>query len=165
MSKKSTAEQDVTEAIAPVPYATTHAPGPETGPAPSTPKAALRRCCAAWQRSFNAYMGAHKGDSIDKLFAAKDAGEAYCNAMPMLAGYEGVRDFIACAAHGILIGAIPRDRAGQLLYAAQVSLATLHYEPKTVRIPARAAAPTPTPVRQPTFDELFPLVISNESMA
>ena len=37
-----------------------------------------------------------KGDNdhIDKIFAAKDASVAYCNAMPMLAGREGVRDFL-----------------------------------------------------------------------
>jgi hypothetical protein len=47
--------------------------------------------------------------------------------MPMLAGYEGIRDFVACAAHGILIGAIPPERGGQLLYAAQVALNTMHF--------------------------------------
>jgi hypothetical protein len=64
------------------------------------------------------------------LFAAHKAGPAYCKAMPPLADYESIRDFIACAAHGILIDAIPKKSASQLLYAAQVALATLHYEPK-----------------------------------
>jgi hypothetical protein len=50
--------------------------------------------------------------------------------MPPLAGYESIRDFIACAAHGILIDAIPQKRANQLLYAAQVALASLRYQPK-----------------------------------
>ena len=53
-------------------------------------------------------MATRKGTGIDRMLAAGPAGEAYCNAMPMLVGYEGVRDFLACAAHGILIGAIPK---------------------------------------------------------
>jgi hypothetical protein len=132
MSQKSTAEQSLIQAVSHITAATTLAPGP----APSNPKAALRRCCAAWQRSFDAYMKQGKGDNIDKLFAAKDAGEAYCNAMPMLAGHEGVRDFLACVAHGILIGAIPREKSGQLLYAAQVTLASVLCE----RTPTRPVA-------------------------
>jgi hypothetical protein len=167
MSRKSLEERAVDAALAYIPNSTTLAPGPGFGPdpKPSSPKAALRRCCAAWQRAFNAYMDANKGDDIDKIFAATDAGEAYRNAMPMLAGYEGVRDFVACAAHGILIGAIPPAKSGQLLYAAQVALATLHLEPRTARIPPRQVAPTPTPVKQPTFDELFPLVTSSKQIS
>jgi hypothetical protein len=75
-------------------------------------------------------MAASKGSSTDKIFAAHQAGPAYCEAMPPLAGYESIRDFLACAAHGILIEAIPQKRANQLLYAAQIALASLHYEPK-----------------------------------
>jgi len=93
-------------------------------------RAAIKRCCAAWQRSYDAYMGRSKGGSMDSIFAAHHAGPAYCKAMPPLAGYENIRDFLACAAHGILIEAIPEKRANQLLYAAQVALASLHYEPK-----------------------------------
>jgi hypothetical protein len=109
----------------------------ETALARSTPKAALRRCCAAWQRAFKAYMDNEStGGLADKIFASQEAGEAYRNAMPMLAGYEGVRDFIACATHGILIGAIPPDKSGQLLYAAQVALATVNCEPRSPRSPS-----------------------------
>jgi hypothetical protein len=109
-------------------------------------------------------MATKKGDTYDKIFAAGPASEAYCNAMPMLVGYEGVRDFIACTAHGILIRAIPQDRAGQLLYAAQVALATLNHAPKPARIPARTSAVThPLPRKVPSFDELFPLVTSTKS--
>ena len=110
----------------------------ETNP-PSTPdpnpkqaRAAVKRCCAAWQRVFDEYMKKNaKGSSTDKIFAAHEAGPAYCRAMPTLAGYESIRDFLACAAHGILINAIPEKRANQLLYAAQVALATLNCEPKS----------------------------------
>jgi hypothetical protein len=104
-------------------------------------RAAIKRCCAAWQRSYDAYMEGTQGCNTDKSYAAFKAGPAYCKAMPPLAGYENIRDFLACAAHGILIEAIPQKMANQLLYAAQVALATLHYEPK----PRKSALPPPTP--------------------
>jgi hypothetical protein len=129
MPNQSLEERALKFAVSNVASSTTLAPGPGTNP--SSPKAAIRRCCDAWQRAFDAYMADKEGDEYDKIFAAKPAREAYCNAMPMLAGYEGIRDFIACAAHGVLIGAVPKEKAGQLLYAAQVALATLRHEPKT----------------------------------
>jgi len=129
MSKESTAEQALIQAISHVPAATTLDPGPAH--APSTPKAALRRCCSAWQRAFDAFMDKCNGDNpIDNIFAAKDASVAYCNAMPMLAGQDGVRDFLACVAHGILIGAIPKEKSGHLLAAARVTLAAIQRERK-----------------------------------
>jgi hypothetical protein len=133
MPRRSVEERALAFALNNPPGVNTLEPGP--GLKPSNPKAALRRCCAAWQRAFDAYMATKKGNNIDRIFATGPASEAYCNAMPMLVGYEGVRDFLACAAHGILIGAIPRDRAGQLLYAAQVALASLNHTPKPT--PAR----------------------------
>jgi hypothetical protein len=129
MSQKSLEDRAIAAVTSYVPAATTLEPGPNS--TPSNPKAALRRCRAAWQRAFDAYMEEKEGkDSIARMFAAKDAAEAYCNAMPMLAGYEGIRDFIACSAYGILIGAISREKSSQLLYAAQVALATLRHEPR-----------------------------------
>ena len=110
-------------------------PAPEPVPAPSLEpdpahEKAVKRCWAAWRRSYNAYMEKSRGTEADKICAAHQAGPAYCNAMPLLAGYENIRDFIACLAHGILIGAIPESKSGQLLYAAQVALSTVHREPK-----------------------------------
>ena len=139
MPKKPAINLAVIEAVSSVALTKPPAPSPSIGPAPapSTPKAALRRCRAAWPRAFKAYMDNESdGDDMDKVFAAQDAGAAYRNAMPMLAGYEGVRDFIVCAAHGILIGAIPPDKSGQLLYAAQVTLAAVHCEPKPPKTPS-----------------------------
>ncbi len=128
MPQESLEEQALIEAISDVSPATTLNPGP--GPNPSSPKAALRRCCAAWQRAYKAYMENSGGSSTDEVIAAHLGHKAYRNAMPTLSGHDGVRDFIACAAHGILIGAIPENKAGQLLYAAQVALATIQRERK-----------------------------------
>ena len=97
-------------------------------------RAALKRCCAAWQRAYKAYFEREGCDPArGSIFADRDAAEAYCRAMPMLDGYEGVRNFIACAAHGILIGAIPSERSGQLIYAAQIALSFLKQEADATR--------------------------------
>src|SRR5580698_3747568 len=80
-------------------------PQPDSEPDTASAKAAFRRCCAAWQRAYKAYMDQHDGDptnQIDDCLATQAAAPAYCHAMPMLAGPEGIRDFIACAAHGML---------------------------------------------------------------
>jgi hypothetical protein len=97
---------------------------------PRQSRAAIKRCCAAWQRAYDeAIEGTDRGGNAT-VIAAHEAGPAYCKAMPPLAGAESIRDFIACVAHGILIDAIPQRRANQLLYAAQVALASLNREPK-----------------------------------
>lgn len=99
-------------------------PAPEA--VPESTAAAIARCRAAWQRAFNDYVKKNaKRDSWVKDNAAKPAAIAYRAAMPPLVGHQGIRDFIACAAFGILIEAIPRDRASQLLYAAQVALSVV----------------------------------------
>ncbi|MGB9406238.1 MAG: hypothetical protein WCA89_01815 [Terracidiphilus sp.] len=120
MTPKSASELSLVEAI----------PLPALDPSPKQARAAIKRCCAAWQRAYDACLEGTSRDGCDKINAAHEAGPAYRKAMPPLAGYENIRDFLACAAHGILIGAIPEKRANQLLYAAQVALTSLHYEPK-----------------------------------
>ena len=96
-----------------------YSPGPKyraTGP-----KAALRHCCAAWRRAIKLYGEKNHCSGVGSVFAEQEASSAYCNAMSLLDGPDGIRDYIACAAHGIVIGAIPNDRSGQVLYAAQVA--------------------------------------------
>ena len=106
----------------------------EATPAPpqvaKTSRAAIKRCVAARQRVYEAYLEGTERNSGNKAYASYLAGPAYCGAMP-LTDYENIRNFIACAAHGILIGAIPEKRANQVLYAAQIALASLNFEPKT----------------------------------
>jgi hypothetical protein len=97
---------------------------------PKKARTAIKRCCAAWQRAHDAHLEGTSGGDFARIVAVREAGSAYRRAMPPLAGYESIRDFIACTAYGILIDAIPQKRGNQLLYAAQVALASLHYEPK-----------------------------------
>jgi hypothetical protein len=56
--------------------------------------------------------------------------------MPPLSGYENIRDFIACVAHAMLIGAIQSEQGSKLLYAAQVALCTVRNQPA----PSKSAA-------------------------
>jgi hypothetical protein len=67
--------------------------------------------------------------------------------MPPLSGPENIRDFIACVAHAMLIGAILGPDGARLLYAAQVAYqASAHAEvkPTSTRGPGRPATrPTP----------------------
>lgn len=123
MTTTAQLEKAMISALEFVPANTRLGPIPDSHPAGA--QTALRRCCAAWKRAFNAYMDNPRyspGSDGGKFYASRDAAEAYRNAMPLLAGYQGARDFIACIAYGILIGAIPKEDSGQLLYAAQVAL-------------------------------------------
>lgn len=119
MPKLSTQNQllAIAEALT-TPFRST-APTPAASLKASTPKPAVRRCCAAWQCAFDAYMRS-RGSSLAGAQASAElpAAAAYCNAMPILSDFDGIRDFIACTAHGVPIVAIPKSKAGLLLYAA-----------------------------------------------
>jgi len=92
-----------------------------TSPARDTAVAAVKRCCKAWKRAYDAKIAA-KGYEFE---AKEAASEAYRAAMPTLSGEQNIRDFIACAAHGVLIEAIEGKQGTQLLYAAQVASGAL----------------------------------------
>ena len=98
-------------------------------PAPTgTPSAnpAIARCRQAYETARRNELKNGRKD-----YEAKDAGgEAYRRAMPPLSGYENIRDFIACVAHGMLIGAIGYIDGAQYLYAAQVATSALRCQPK-----------------------------------
>jgi len=89
-----------------------------SGPAAINP--AVARCWAAWQRAYKAET-AREPRKENQVWAACCGHRAYRNAMPPLCGSENIRDFIACIAHGMLIGAIQGADGARLLYAAQVA--------------------------------------------
>jgi hypothetical protein len=74
----------------------------ETSPLPPTRNAAVQRCCQTRERSF-VDSRANRVSSYDTRQGAIDA---YRNAMPHLSDFENICDFIACTAHGMIIGAI-----------------------------------------------------------
>ena len=82
---------------------------------------AVSRCCKAWNRAYKASFARKKSE----YSAEREAGAAYRDAMPDLSGEQNIRDFIACAAHGILIGAIEEKVSTRLLYPAQAASSAL----------------------------------------
>lgn len=86
---------------------------------------AVARCSDAWTRAYQAEMS-----NSGKVGATFRAGRAYCSAMPPLDGSQNIRDFIACIAHGSLLGAINDSQCGRLLYAAQVALSADRSQPR-----------------------------------
>jgi len=100
----------------------------------STAHAALTRCHDAWLQAYNARMQKKRRESRGSAEseAEQEAAAAFRAAMPQLADYCGIRDFIACVAYGVLINAIPSARAGQLLYAAQTAVSLLPRTPPTL---------------------------------
>jgi hypothetical protein len=92
---------------------------------PTSGNSSIARCYSEWQRVYKAEMA--KGEHW--VLASKSAGLAYRKAMPLLTGQENIPDFVACVAHGMLIGAIEGKSSTNLLYAAQVALSTLRRTP------------------------------------
>jgi hypothetical protein len=89
--------------------------------------AAVRRCIRAWNRAHRKALNEYETDSDAKTMA----DQAYLNAMPPLAGYENIRDFIACVTYASVTDGIRHRDAEHLLDAAKVALATLCHQPKS----------------------------------
>lgn len=81
---------------------------------------AVARCCEALQSVL-----AQLEPGGRYIFPSCECAKAYRHAMPSLSGLETIRDFIACTAHGMLIGAICATDGARLLYAAQVARGAL----------------------------------------
>jgi hypothetical protein len=93
---------------------------------------AIAQCCKAWLRAFDKGMA----EKDNRVYAAFIAGKDYRRAIPPLAGEESIRNFIACVAHGMLIGAVTGADATKLLYAAQVALAAVRRQPSSPKVDA-----------------------------
>jgi hypothetical protein len=111
---------------------------------------AVARCCEAWQRAFQDAMSRKNNESDARGWADK----AFRNAMPALSGEEGIRDFVACAAHGLLIGTIKEERATKLLYAAQVATTTLARDRRAKNPGKELCTPSPLPGAQQTVENV-----------
>lgn len=98
-----------------------------------TAKTAIAICIKEWQSCYDSKQA--EGESVSS--AECDANEAYREAMPVLSDRESIQNFIACTAHGMLIGTILSQHGTQLLYAAQVAVGALNRQPKSTRPPGR----------------------------
>jgi hypothetical protein len=109
------------------------APAAVEEPSPALANPTVAHCVSAWERVYKITLAKEKSRPL----ASYEASKAYREAMPPLSGYENIRDFIACTAHAMLIGAIEGDQGTKLLYAAQVALCTVRSQPATPK-PAKA---------------------------
>ncbi|MGO9336559.1 MAG: hypothetical protein ACLPY1_03525 [Terracidiphilus sp.] len=105
-------------------------PSPAATGQPSTNSparnSAVQRCCAARDRS----LEDSRAGNVGKSEARERSQQAYRDALPDLAGYENIRDFVACISHGLLTGDISAINSPTYLYAAQVAISALRLEPK-----------------------------------
>jgi hypothetical protein len=94
---------------------------------PALANRAIAHCARAWEKARRAGLESGLGE----MDAAGKAAEAYRAALPPLTSRDNCRDFIACVAQGILLGAISDANAGKLLYAAQVAVTVCCAEEKS----------------------------------
>jgi hypothetical protein len=90
-------------------------PAEEPDAVPENP--AVARCMKAWFRAFREAKAKNKSEYESE----KVAIQAYRDAMPSPAGYDNIRDFIACVVRGMLVHIINGEESTKLLYAAQVA--------------------------------------------
>ena len=79
---------------------------------------AVAHCQQTWERVYRSVLKYRKS----KALALFDAGVAFREAMPLLAGHENISDFIACVTYGMENLVLMEDTGTKLLYAAQVAL-------------------------------------------
>lgn len=84
---------------------------------PALANPAVARCCDAGTASRRAAI-AQKQSPYECTVATR---EAYRKVMPPLCGADSIRDFVACVAHGLLLGVFSDSESTKLLYAAQVA--------------------------------------------
>lgn len=77
----------------------------------------IARCCDTGTRAYHTTLAKTKSE-----FEANHAAHmAYRSAIPPLTNAENIRHFVACVAHGMLIGTIAKTDGARFLYAAQVA--------------------------------------------
>jgi hypothetical protein len=97
---------------------------------PALENTAVAHCCEVWE--FTRRQALNEGRS--NVLARVAAHKAFQKAIPPLTGLENIQNFIACVAHGMLIGAILSPDGARLLYAARVAKSAAHSpatQPKT----------------------------------
>jgi hypothetical protein len=100
----------------------------------------VSRCIRAWSRAYHKKLNEDESDD-----EAEEAGKrCYLRAMPPLAGYENVRDFIACVTYALLVEIIRPFEAEHYFAAANVALGALRREKKPARSPGRPRKTAPT---------------------
>ncbi len=96
-------------------------PATHPDPAPHDTSAAVRRCCAAYQRALDAGKGSKN---------SKYPAWAYLDAMPQFTGPDSIRDFVACVARAAALEIYPGDFLISLLDGASLAFEAI---PRPVR--------------------------------
>lgn len=102
-------------------------PAETKGPSRPSTNAAVARCNLARQRAYNKEFA----ETESEIGARIRGEEAFRRAMPPLAGYENICDFIACVTHGILLDVFRPKQIEYLLEASKIALGALRHEPKS----------------------------------
>jgi hypothetical protein len=89
--------------------------------------AAVHSCIRAWQRAYSKEFARIKDD----YKAEKAARKAFRRAMPPLAGYENIRDFIACVTYALVNELMPENDVANYLDAAKIAAGIQRQEPKS----------------------------------
>ena len=105
---------------------------PELNQPASTPNPAVVRCTEAWTQTYQSEFSRTRSEAL----AQHAARRAFSSAMPPLIGRDNVRDFIACCAQGVLLGALDPQKSAKLLYAAQVALSSIRAQSAPVKTSA-----------------------------
>jgi hypothetical protein len=92
---------------------------------PSAANQSLTRCREAFEQMHTDLLANGKSECAAKFKAI----QAYKDGLPPLIGSDNIRDFIACVAQGMLLGAIEDNRGARLLYAARAAQSTLRNLP------------------------------------
>jgi hypothetical protein len=92
---------------------------------PPSANQSLARCRDAFEQTHKDMLANHKSECAAKFKAI----QAYKDALPPLIGADNIRDFIACVAQGMLLGAIDDNQGARLLYAARAAQSTLRTQP------------------------------------
>ena len=85
----------------------------------------VQRCCEARNR----VLADCKGLAISDYTASCMGSEAFVAAMPDLTTIQEIKDYAACIAHGVVIGAVDGKQAPKLLSAAKLVLSALRFQP------------------------------------
>jgi hypothetical protein len=109
-------------------------------PQPVNPRnPALERCIKAWNRTYNLASINPKDESLnyldegdqDEVFAREQGANGFREALPMLTGYENIRDFIACVTYGMLTMILSQDESRELFGAAKIAMALLRAQARS----------------------------------
>jgi len=116
--------------------------GPELHDCPAQ-NAAVERCLRAYKRAYAEEI--EDLDEDDDREPARHAGrEAYLWALPPLAGYENIRDFIAAITFADLAEIIRHYEAQRFLDCAKIAISAARHEPN--HEPRRLGRPPKNPL-------------------